>query len=136
MRKYPPIATLIRQTKNDYTFADSKATVEAGTLVLIPAYSVHHDADVYPEPERFDPDRFTPEAVKSRPHEAFLGFGDGPRNCIGLRFGMMQARVGLITLVRDFEFSTCEQSVIPLNFAKNSIVLTPAHGLYLKFRKL
>lgn len=57
--------------------------VPKGTRVMIPVYSIHHDPEIYPKPEIFDPDRFTEENKSRRPHYAYLPFGSGPRNCIG-----------------------------------------------------
>lgn len=62
--------------------------------------------------------------------------GDGPRNCIGLRFGMMQARVGLVTLIQNFEFTPCSKSTIPLVFSKRNLVLSPEGGLWLSVKKV
>lgn len=136
MRKYPPVSGLIRRCREPYRFADSGVHIEPETLVMVPVYAIHHDPEYYPEPERFDPDRFAPERVHERPHETFLSFGVGPRNCIGLRFGMMQARVGLAKLLQNFEISTCARSVVPLKFSKTSIILTPEDGLFLEFKSL
>jgi cytochrome P450 family 6 len=58
-------------------------TLRKGTPVYLPVMGIHHDPQYYPEPERFDPERFTEENKKSRPHFTYLPFGEGPRNCIG-----------------------------------------------------
>ena len=55
----------------------------AGTQLLVPVYAVHHDPTYYPAPHRFDPERFSPEQVASRPDKAYLPFGLGPRHCVG-----------------------------------------------------
>lgn len=103
---------------------------------MIPAYAIHHDPEYYPDPEKFIPERFEPEQVKSRPNCTFLPFGDGPRNCIGLRFGMLQARVGLITLLKSFEFSASSKTTIPLKISAKHLVLSPTDGLWLNVRAL
>lgn len=104
--------------------------------MIIPVYAIHHDAEYYPEPEVFDPNRFLPEEVEKRPNMTFLAFGEGPRICLGLRFAMMQTLVGLITLLRNFEITTCSKSIVPLVFSSNGFVLSSKGGLFLKFREL
>lgn len=121
---------------NNYYVPESSVIIEKGTMVMIPVYGIHHDSAYYPDPERFDPDRFTAEVTATRPNVAFLPFGEGPRNCIGLRFGMMQARIGLITLLKNFEFGICEKTTVPLVFDAGSSVLTAKGGLYLQFKCL
>lgn len=103
---------------------------------MIPVYAIHHDPEYYEDPETFKPERFEPAAVQSRPSCSFLAFGEGPRNCIGLRFGMMQARIGLVTLLRHFEFELGEKTQLPLEFMPTSAILTIKGGLYVKFKKI
>lgn len=119
-----------------YHVAVNNVTIEQNTLVMIPVYAIHHDPEVYPNPETFDPDRFLPEAVQSRPSCSFLPFGEGPRNCIGLRFGMMQARIGLVMLLRNFEFELTAKTPVPLEFLPTGAVLTAKGGLYLKLKTI
>lgn len=103
--------------------------------LIIPVYGIHHDPDIYEQPEVFNPNRFSAEEVKKRPPCSFLAFGDGPRNCIGLRFGMMQARIGLVTLLKNFEFSTCHRTdPMPVEFSPTKFLLTPPNGVWLKIK--
>lgn len=60
----------------------------------------------------------------------------GPRNCIGLRFGMMQARIGLVTLLHNFDISMGTKTQIPPRFYPKSFVTVPEHGIYLKLKSL
>lgn len=90
--------------------------------VIIPVYAIQNDPEYYPNPEKFDPDRFDSEEKKKRDPMAWLGFGDGPRNCIGLRFGMMQSRIGLVNLMNNFKISLGGKMHAPLNFNVRSFV--------------
>lgn len=106
-----------------------------GMTILIPVHAIHHDPDIYEQPDDFRPDRFAPEEIKKRPSGSFLAFGDGPRNCIGLRFGMMQARIGLAMLLKHFQFATCERSPpMPMQFCPKKIVLSPLRGVVLNIQ--
>lgn len=103
--------------------------------MVIPVDAIHHDPDIYPEPDKFDPDRFTPEAIEARHSAAWLGFGAGPRNCIGLRFGEMQTLVGLAVLLHNFKFSPAKATEIPLQINKTSFFLQSQGGIVLNVRK-
>ncbi|CAD7079485.1 unnamed protein product [Hermetia illucens] len=136
LRKYPPVIFLIRKAARDYPLPNSKAVIEKGTEIFIPAYGIQHDPDVYPNPEVFDPERFSAAEVKRRHPMSFLAFGDGPRNCVGLRFGKMQAKVGLIALIKNYQFAPCSKTAIPLTFDPIKGVLTPLGGMYLDVQKV
>ena len=68
-----------------------------GINVIIPVYAIHHDPRYYPEPNRFDPERFSEENKKTRPEGTYLPFGDGPRICIGMYMELGVGRpVGIV----------------------------------------
>ncbi|CAD7079498.1 unnamed protein product [Hermetia illucens] len=136
LRKYPPVISLIRKAARDYQLPNSKTIMEKGTEIFIPAYAIHHDPDIYPNPEVFDPERFVAEEVKRRHPMSFLPFGDGPRNCVGLRFGKMQTKVGLIVLLKNYKFAPCSKTSIPLTFDPAKGVLTPKGGMFLGVQKI
>nr|AAV68097.2 cytochrome P450 CYP6P9 [Anopheles funestus]ABC87786.1 CYP6P9 [Anopheles funestus] len=136
LRKYPPVESLSRVPSVDYVIPGTKHVIPKRTLVQIPVHAIQHDPEHYPDPERFDPDRFSPEEVKKRHPFTFLPFGEGPRVCIGLRFGVMQTKVGLITLLRKFRFSPSARTPDCVKFDPKMIILSPIAGNYLKVEKL
>uniref|UniRef100_T1GHM3 Cytochrome P450 n=1 Tax=Megaselia scalaris TaxID=36166 RepID=T1GHM3_MEGSC len=109
LRKHSVLSFLIRKSVDDYIVPQTKSLIKKGTFIIIPVDAIHHDQDIYPDPEVFDPERFTPEAINSRPSCSYLAFGEGPRNCIGLRFGKMEIRAGLVSLLRKFKFSISDK---------------------------
>jgi len=131
LRKYPPLGIVFRRVTKDYHVPEYNFTLKRGTLVWIPAYAIQHDPENYPNPDEYDPERFTTEQVRQRNSVTFLPFGDGPRNCIGMRFGMMQARIGLIMLLRHFKFTLSSKTPVPLKLQKNTFILAPEGGLWL-----
>lgn len=136
MRKYPPLSFLLRICEKDYAVQNTNIIIPKGMTVFIPVYGIHHDADIYPSPEVYNPDRFAPDEVSKRHPLSFISFGDGPRNCIGLRFGLMQTRVGLAAILKNFEFSPCSKSSNPLVLCPKPLILTPENGLWLNIKKI
>ncbi|XP_043279915.1 probable cytochrome P450 6a14 [Venturia canescens] len=136
LRKYPPVTFLMRKSIEPYTFHDSSnnklLTIKKGESIWIPNYAIQHDHRYFPEPEVFDPERFTEEAIKSRHSMIYLPFGDGPRNCIGKRFGVMQTKVGLIKILHHYSVETCEKTTIPYESDPKAFLLSPKNGIHLK----
>lgn len=83
MRKYPPLSFITRKCVEDYELPGEDVIIEKGTIVLIPVRGIHYDEEYYPEPKKFDPDRFTEENKRDRHQYAHIPFGEGPRICIG-----------------------------------------------------
>jgi cytochrome P450 family 6 len=107
-----------------------------GTLILIPVQGFHHNPDFFPNPDVYDPERFNPDQEAERNPYSYLPFGEGPRNCIGLRFGMMQARIGLALLLKNFRFELSEKTSVPLKFSIKAPLLNVEGGIWLKVEKL
>ena len=70
---------------------------------MISSYLIHRDEQYYPNPDKFDPDRFLPENSKDRHPFAYIPFSAGRRNCIGQRFAQMEEKVILAHIFRKFE---------------------------------
>lgn len=90
MRMRPPVPSLPRRATRDFTFGNY--SIPAGTLVGINPVYTHHMPQIWPEPDRFDPMRFTDEAQRDRHRFAYVPFGGGAHMCLGLHFAYMQAK--------------------------------------------
>lgn len=112
--------------------------LEKGTIVQIPVYAIHHDPEIYPQPDKFDPDRFTPEEIEKRHKYAFIPFGAGQHACIGIRLTMMIAKVALAKVLLNFEMKLDEKRMqLPLTFMPDRLIPTPkGEGIYVNFKKI
>ncbi|HLI31779.1 MAG TPA: cytochrome P450 [Solirubrobacteraceae bacterium] len=90
LRKYPPAWIGPRRSVEPFEFAGH--TVPAHAYVNYSSWVTHHLPELYPEPERFDPERFTAERKAALPRGAYVPFGGGSRTCIGMRFGQVEIR--------------------------------------------
>nr|ALX81394.1 cytochrome P450 [Liposcelis entomophila] len=135
LRKYPIAPVLLRECTKDYTIPETNIVIEKGTRVIIPTLGIQRDPDIYPEPERFDPDRFSPEEKEKRDRYAYLPFGEGPRICIGNRFGLTQTKVGLALIFKNFNLVVCKKTPIPFSLDPKIDTLTPKETIYLKVEK-
>lgn len=127
LRKYPTVTSLIRTCVVPFTMPDG-GKIGIGDQITIPVWSLHHDPQHFPDPEKFDPERFSPENEGNIKPYTYLPFGEGPRMCIGNRFGLLQTKVGLITVIRNFQVLPCEKTSIPLKLIKNTNNLTACEG--------
>jgi cytochrome P450 len=91
MRLRPPVPSIPRRATRAFSFKGF--AMPAGTLVAINPLFTHHMPEIWPDPDRFDPLRFTDDAQRGRHRFAFVPFGGGAHMCIGLNFAYMQAKV-------------------------------------------
>lgn len=124
MRLFPPAWILGRRALQPYDVGGY--TIPAGGLLIMSQYVMHHDPRYYPEPERFDPLRWTPEAQNTRPKFAYFPFGGGPRLCIGESFAWMEGVLLLATIAQHWRLRLAPGfpvATLPL------ITLRPKHGM-------
>ncbi|XP_061396407.1 probable cytochrome P450 6a14 [Musca vetustissima] len=136
LRYYPPSPTVARVCQNDYQVPHTQYVIRKDIMTIIPIHSIHHDPQYYERPAEFNPDRFTAEECEKRHPMAYLPFGDGPRNCIGQRFGKMQIKIGLVSLLRSYRFEFCPLTEQPLQFNNHHMSTAPKNGVYLKVSAL
>jgi cytochrome P450 family 6 len=83
LRKYPPLSFVNRRCTKDYTIPETDLVLQKGVQVIVPVLGLHRDPEYFPNPEKFDPERFSEETKSDMPKYAYLPFGEGPRICIG-----------------------------------------------------
>ncbi|WP_040405951.1 cytochrome P450 [Amycolatopsis nigrescens] len=99
MRLYPPVWLLPRVATEEDEIAGHR--IPAGSDVVVVPYTLHRHPEFWPEPERFDPERFGQDRAAGRPRYAYIPFGAGPRFCIGNSLGMMEAAFVIAMISRD-----------------------------------
>ncbi len=130
LRIYPPLPLFARDTTADIVIGGYQ--IPSGTPVLISPYATHHRPELWSDADRFDPDRFLPEAESKRHRYAYIPFSAGPRICIGNHFAMMEATLVLTTLLRNYQFSLEPGAeVVP----EIDSALRPKDGLFMRLRK-
>ncbi|GBP59925.1 Probable cytochrome P450 6a20 [Eumeta japonica] len=102
MRLFPSLGFLIRKCVRKYTLPGTEVTIDKGVMVIVPEQALHTDEKYFKEPDKFIPERFSPDRIKDINKHVYLPFGEGPRVCIGERLGMMQSLAGLAALLHKF----------------------------------
>uniref|UniRef100_A0A1Y1KXB9 Cytochrome P450 n=1 Tax=Photinus pyralis TaxID=7054 RepID=A0A1Y1KXB9_PHOPY len=136
LRKYPPLSFLTRQCVKNYRHPSHDVEIKTGDMILISLLALHRDPEYFPDPETFDPERFSDENKNSIRPFSYIPFGGGPRGCLGVRFGRLQTKVGLTCLLKNYSFSLNPKSRIPLTFDKYSFILSAEKPIFLNFEKL
>lgn len=128
LRMYPIITKLKRRSKAPYKIPETNIIIDKGQLIKISVLGIHHDEKYYPNPEVFDPQRFSPENVQARHKCAFLPFGEGPKQCIGIRFAQMQSWVGLAKLLLRYRVEPSENTPLRFAYEPRRVMLYPKGG--------
>ncbi|XP_029832847.2 cytochrome P450 3A4 [Ixodes scapularis] len=131
LRLYPPVPILIaRLCPRDMTVRDQ--FIPAGTSVFAPAWHIHRDPESWPEPARFLPDRFAEDHPERHPL-AFIPFGLGPRSCFGKRLALLEVKMALCEILREYRVIPSEETVDPIPVTVPNLLLRPVGGIKLKF---
>ncbi|KAK7598035.1 hypothetical protein V9T40_006270 [Parthenolecanium corni] len=104
LRLFTIIPAIPRQIENDTQIGAHLYPKD--TILIVNIAGIHHNPKLYPEPYKFSPDNFTPEAVSKRHRHSSIPFGAGPRNCIGKEFTQLMMKLSLVALLRTFSFHT------------------------------
>ncbi|CAL8117832.1 unnamed protein product [Orchesella dallaii] len=131
LRYYPPALRNERLCTKDYKIPGTDTIIEKGLIVGLPIYGMQRDKQYYENPEKFDPERFLPERKAERNPFTFAPFGHGPRNCIGMRFALIEVKAVIATLVYNFKLEPGTNTEIPVKMS-NSSTLKPENGMWLK----
>nr|WOK84215.1 cytochrome P450 [Thrips tabaci] len=132
LRKYSPVGILTRQPSEPIKIPDSDVVIDPSVMVWIPVWQAMHDPDIFPEPERFDPDRFTEEAKKTRHQYNYLPFGEGPRFCVAERFAILEMKLCIAGLLQQHAFDAGSKTDVKLKLDPKTSSPTPQNGFWLQ----
>src|SRR5438477_1233419 len=130
MRLYPPVWLMTRRAVRDTKI--NGFVIRSGSYVHLSPFVMHRDPRYFPEPERFDPERWTPEAVAARPKFSYFPFGGGSLQCIGERFAWMQGVLTIATLARRWQMRLVPGHRIELD---PHITLRSRYGMPMKLER-
>lgn len=136
LRMWPPSVTVQREAAVNYKVPNTNFIVERGCAIIVPVYGIHHDPEIYPEPEKFDPTRFNHDEVAKRHPFSFLPFGEGPRGCPGVRFSYLETKTAMAKLLMTYQFSMdYDLTELPIKISPTSFMLSPQKKIFVKFNK-
>ncbi|KAK9730821.1 Cytochrome P450 [Popillia japonica] len=136
LRKYPTIPFLLRRCNTQYKIPNTNITLEPGIKIFISILALHLYEEYFPDPKRFVPERFNDENRHKFPQYAYLPFGEGPRNCIGARFALMQTKTSLAMLLDKYKFLPVAGEPYDIEFDPKLALLTKKGNLMLNIEKL
>jgi cytochrome P450 len=135
LRHLTPIGAVLRACTKDYTFPGTNIKLRIDDMLIIPACGIHRDEQYYPEPEKFNPEHFSPEGKRSRSPYSFLAFGQGPRACIGMRFALLETKMAMIEVLYNYTFIYSDKNPDVLEVDPHSIMGYVKGGLHAKIQK-
>ncbi|XP_065082619.1 probable cytochrome P450 28d1 [Ochlerotatus camptorhynchus] len=142
LRLWPPVTFMSKVCTDRIELeltANRRVPIERGTCAIISNWSLHRDPTYYEDPLTFNPDRFAPEKGGIYPYRekgCYMPFGDGPRQCLGMRFGRMQVKRGIFEIIRNFEISVDSQTRNPLRIVSSPAISLGLSGVWLNFKPI
>ncbi|XP_065080267.1 probable cytochrome P450 9f2 [Ochlerotatus camptorhynchus] len=137
LRKWTPTVDTDRYANRDYLVDDGAGlqfVIENGLQINIPILAIHNDPKYFRNPERFDPERFSEENRSKIVPGSYLPFGAGPRNCIGSRLALMEVKLVVYYLLKDFSFEPTEKTDVPIRLTKKAVDVRTENGAWVEFK--
>ncbi|KAH3694775.1 hypothetical protein DPMN_082216 [Dreissena polymorpha] len=132
IRLYPPVTRINRQ--NTKTTTIGKYTFPANISINVPIFTLHRLPEFWPDPEKFDPERFSAQRKADIQPNTYLPFGVGPKTCLGMRFAQMELKMTLVKILQRFTIGPSPGLQIPPKLEKH-VFCRPVGGMKLALRK-
>ncbi|CAG9818062.1 unnamed protein product [Phaedon cochleariae] len=141
LRKWPIMGGMDRMCTKSYKIepvnpGEQPLIIEKGTQMWLSVWSIHHDAKYFPNPEKFDPERFTEERKAEIYPYSYIPFGFGPRTCIGQRFSLLKCKIIIINIISNFELEPCQKTKIPLGLLQRGFLVNPEVDIILNLDQI
>ncbi|EDW09055.1 probable cytochrome P450 6d2 [Drosophila mojavensis] len=133
IRKYPGLPFLNRECTQDFLVPDLNYTIKRGTGILISLFGLHRDAKYFPNPEDYGPHRFDADNMNYN-QTAYMPFGEGPRHCIAIRMGKVNAKVAVAKVLLNFDLVHAPRKEVKFRFDPAPVLL-PEGGLHVRLVK-
>nr|UEN71139.1 cytochrome P450 4AV17 [Meteorus pulchricornis] len=140
LRLYPPAIVTDRVCVEPFKLPPpmpgyKELTVEKDMICWMPIYALHHDPKYFPNPDKFDPERFNDDNKLNIAPYTFMPFGVGPRKCIGERFATMETKIILAHLLQKFIIKPTDKSTEKIEFDKKNFNIAAKGGTWLSFQR-
>ncbi|XP_048760771.2 cytochrome P450 4V2-like isoform X1 [Ostrea edulis] len=131
LRLFPSVPFFARKLKEDCEFDEYR--IPKDTTVIITPPGLHRDVRYFPDPEKFDPDRFSPDNNHKRHPYSYVPFSAGPRNCIGQKFAILEEKVLLSNIFRNFTVTSKQtrEELLPIG----DLIMRPEHGIFVEIHR-
>ncbi|KAJ8951055.1 hypothetical protein NQ318_003751 [Aromia moschata] len=133
---YPVLPFLDRECNADYKIPGTNVVIDKGSRIYIPMLGLHYDEKYFSKPEEYNPDRFYDKKSYNENGLYYIPFGEGPRICIGERFGMLGSKLGLAYIISHFIIERTPDTPVPVEFQPKAFVLQSKVGLPMKFKEI
>ena len=139
LRYWPPAIATERECLKPYEIKPEKPheksiRIEKGELIWFPIIAIHRDEKYYQNPGVFDPERFNDENKKNIDPSTYMPFGVGPRNCIGSRFALLEAKIIFYHLMSKLSIVTTSKTQNPMRFATLNVSWDTEKGFFVGFK--
>ncbi|OAD56183.1 Cytochrome P450 9e2 [Eufriesea mexicana] len=139
LRMYPAIVAADRLCMKPFELpphlpGEKPHVVQKGDCLWIPIYGIQHDPKYFPEPEKFNPDRFNGDPKQFLNAGSLIAFGMGPRMCIGNRFALLESKVLLFHIFAKCDLIPCSKTTIPMKLSKKGFAVTAENGFWFKIQ--
>lgn len=131
LRLYSPIHSISRVALADDTLGGYH--IPAGTTIYVSLYATHRLARLWPEPDRFDPERFTADEIERRPRFAFIPFAAGHRNCVGASMAMIELKLAVAMIAQRYELTLAPGQRVE---GEAGTTMYPRYGMSMRIRAI